>query len=209
MKNLKIILLFAALLSVAATGSAQTGKSSGEGRTDAPAQVTAQAIPPQTPDDYVIGPEDVLLVNVWKEPDFTATVPVRPDGKISLSLVHDIQAAGLTPIALSKSIATELKRYVSEPRVTVVVTAMNSRRVYLVGEVSRPGAVPLGSNVTVLQMISSAGGFSPFANLKNIYVLRTEEGKQKKYPVNYKQLLKGENQAQNIVLKPGDTIVVP
>jgi polysaccharide biosynthesis/export protein len=157
---------------------------------------------------YVIGPEDTLHVSVWKEPDLTATLPVRPDGKISLPLLNDVQAAGLTPMQLADSVTDKLKKYIADPRVTVVVTAMNSQRIYVLGEVLHTGAMPLSPDMTVLQALASAG-FTQFANTKGIYVLRLENGKQQKLPFNYKQVIKGDSPAQNITLKPGDTIVVP
>ena len=157
---------------------------------------------------YVIGPEDTLYVSVWKENDLTATLPVRPDGKISLPLLNDVQAAGLTPMQLADSVTEKLKKYVADPRVTVVVTAMNSQRIYVLGEVLHTGAMPLIPDMTVLQALASAG-FSQFANTKGIYVLRMENGKQQKLPFNYKQVIKGDSPAQNITLRPGDTIVVP
>ncbi len=157
---------------------------------------------------YVIGREDSLHVAVWKEPELTATLPVRPDGMISLPLLNDVQAAGLTPMQLAASITEKLKKYISDPRVTVVVTAMNSQRIYVLGEVLHTGPMPLLPGMTVLQALASAG-FSQFANTKGIYVLRVENGKQQKMPFNYKQVIKGESMEQNLVLKPGDTIVVP
>jgi polysaccharide export outer membrane protein len=171
----------------------------------APEKVSAGA---QAGPDYILGPDDVLHVSVWKEADLTATLPVRPDGKISLPLLNDVQAAGLTPMQLADSITEKLRKYIADPRVTVVVNQINSKRVYLVGEVGHPGGMPLLANMTVLQAISSAG-LTQFANTKGIYVLRTEAGKQQKMPVNYKKLVKGEQMEQNYVLKPGDTIVVP
>jgi polysaccharide export outer membrane protein len=158
--------------------------------------------------DYVIGPDDVLHIAVWKEADLTATLPVRPDGKISLPLLDDVQAAGLTPKQLSESITARLKKYIADPRVTVVVNQINSKRVYMVGEVTHTGPLPLLANMTVLQAISSAG-LTQFANTKGIYVLRTENGRQEKLPVDYKKLVKGEQIEENYLLKPGDTIVVP
>lgn len=153
---------------------------------------------------YVIGPEDVLLVSVWKEPDLTNTLPVRADGMISLPLLNDVQASGLTPMQLADSITGKLKQYISDPHVTVVVTQMNSKRIYITGEVLHPGAVNLLPDMTVLQALASSG-FTQFANTKGIYVLRA----QKKLPVNYRKLIKGEGMDQNVALKPGDTIVVP
>jgi polysaccharide export outer membrane protein len=158
--------------------------------------------------EYVIGPEDVLHIAVWKENDLTTTLPVRPDGKISLPLLDDVQAAGLTPKRLADSVTEKLRKYIADPRVTVVVTAINSKRIYLVGEVLHAGAMPMLPNMTVLQALSSAG-LNQFANTKRIYILRTVNGKQQKLPVNYRKLVKGEEIEQNYILQPGDTIVVP
>jgi len=166
------------------------------------------AVMPAAGPDYVIGPEDVLHVAVWKEGDLTATLPVRPDGKISLPLLNDVVAAGLTPMQLADSLTEKLKKYVASPRVTVVVTQINSKRIYLVGEVGHTGASPMLPNMTVLQALSSAG-LTQFANTKKIYVMRTQNGKQIKMPVNYRKLVKGEMMEQNYLLQPGDTIVVP
>lgn len=174
----------------------------------------AQDHPPQkkaaTNDpNYTIGPQDMLDISVWKEPDMSKTVPVRPDGKISLPLLNDIQAAGLTPTQLAANITEELKKLVKEPQVTVIVTQINSQRVYIMGEVTRAGAYPLLPGMTVLQALSSAGGFTQFANLKKIYVLRNENGKQLKLPFNYKDVVKGKASDENVEVKAGDTIVVP
>lgn len=158
--------------------------------------------------EYVIGPEDVLHIAVWKEADLTATLPVRPDGKVSLPLLNDVQAAGLTPIQLADAIAEKYKKFVSDPRVTVVVTAINSKRIYLIGEVAHTGALPLSPNMTVMQALASAG-LNQFANTKKIYVLRSENGKQDKLPVPYNKLMKGQEMDHNYTLQPGDTIVVP
>ena len=158
--------------------------------------------------EYKIGPQDVLRIDVWKEAEVSRAVPVRPDGKISLPLLNDVQAAGLTPMQLGNSIKEKLKKYIADPRVTVVVTAMNSQRIYVLGEVSHTGAMALLPHMTVLQALSSAG-FTQFANLKAIYLLRMQGGQQVKMRFNYKDALKGRDPQQNIVLKPGDTIVVP
>jgi len=162
----------------------------------------------QSGPEYVIGAEDVLHIAVWKESDLTATLPVRPDGKISLPLLNDVQAAGMTPQQLAESLTVKLKKYLADPRVTVVVTQINSKRIYLNGEVLHSGPMPMLPNMTVLQALSSAG-LNQFANTKRIYLLRTENGKQVKMAVNYKKLLKGEQIEQNYLLQPGDTIVVP
>jgi polysaccharide export outer membrane protein len=158
---------------------------------------------------YVIGPDDELDISVWKEPDVSRTVPVRPDGKISLPLLNDIQAAGLTPMQLQTVVTGALKKFITGPQVTVIVTKINSRRIYVMGEVARPGAFPMLPNMTILQALSTAGGFSQYAKLSAIYLLRTENGRQVTYPFNYKEVIRGRRPEQNIGLKPGDTVVVP
>src|SRR5580698_2970137 len=165
--------------------------------------------PATTDPNYVIGDQDVLDVSVWKEPEVSRVVPVRPDGKISLPLLNDVQAAGLNPGQLAAQITESLRKFVTNPQVTVIVTTINSQRVYILGEVTRPGAFPLLPNMTVLQALSSAGGFTQFARETKIYVLRNENGKQVKHPFNYKDVVKAKNTDQDIVLKAGDTIVVP
>jgi polysaccharide biosynthesis/export protein len=168
--------------------------------------VTTGSVLPEPP--YEIGPNDVLHISVWKEPDLTGTVPVRSDGMISVPLLNDVQASGLTPMQLSALLADKLKRYVNGPRVTVVVTQTNSHRIYIVGEVLHSGPIPLLHEMTALQALATAG-LTQFANAKRIYILRVENGKTEKIPFNYKRAIRGENMAQNIVLKPEDTIVVP
>lgn len=169
----------------------------------------ALAEPANPSADYKIGPQDVVRVDVWKEPDITRTIPVRPDGKISLPLLNDVQAAGLTAVQLATAIREGLTKYITSPQVTVTVTEINSRRVYCNGEVMKPGAMVLLPNMTALQAISSCGGFTQFARIKNIYILRVEDGKQVQYPFNYKDVVKGKRPEDNIVLQPGDVIVVP
>lgn len=159
--------------------------------------------------NYAIGPEDVLTIDVWKEPEISRTVPVRRDGKISLPLLNDVQAAGLTPTQLSSEIAGKLLETVVNPQVTVIVTQMSSQRIYILGQVNRGGAYPLVPDMTAVQALSIAGGFTPFANLKKIYVMRSENGQDKVFPLNYKEVVTGRKSQQNIHLKAGDTIVVP
>ena len=171
-------------------------------------QASTPAPEGQADSDYVIGADDVLRISVWKEPDLSETLPVRPDGKISMPLLNDIPAAGLSPLQLKDSITEKLKKYIADPRVTVVVTAMNSRRIFVSGEVLHSGPMTLLPHMTMLQALSQAG-FTQFANLKGIYLLRTENGKQEKIPFNYKEVIKGNHPEQNIALKPGDTVVVP
>jgi len=159
--------------------------------------------------NYSIAPEDVLTIDVWKEPEISRTVPVRRDGKISLPLLNDLQAAGLTPTQLSVEIVERLRATIVHPQVTVIVAQMSSLRVYILGQVTRAGAYPLVPDMTVMQALSIAGGFTPFANLKKIYVMRSENGVSHIFPMNYKEVIRGRKTQQNIPLKPGDTIVVP
>lgn len=163
----------------------------------------------QSDPSYVIGAQDVLSISVWKDPELTQTVPVRPDGKISLPLLNDVQAAGLTPTQLKTQITEGLKKYVTDPIVTVIVTQINSQRVYITGEVTRPGAFPLLPGMTVLQALSSSGGFTQFANLRKIYMFRTVNGKQVDFPFDYRDVIHGKKLEENVVLQAGDTIVVP
>ena len=146
-------------------------------------------------------------MDVWKETEISRSVPVRPDGKISLPLLNDVQASGLTAMELANNITDGLKKFINNPQVTVTVTEINSRRVYVTGEVTRPGAFPLLPNMTALQALTSASGFTQFANPKKAYVLRNENGKQVKHPFNYKAVVDGKQ--EDIPLQPGDTIVVP
>jgi len=159
--------------------------------------------------NYIIGPQDVVDISVWKEPELSRNVPVRPDGKITLPLLNDVQAAGLTPGQLAAAITEGLKKFETAPQVTVIVATIKSQRFYILGESGKPGAYDLLPNMTVLQAISSGGGFTQFAKRTKIYVLRQENGKQVKYPFNYKEVIAGKNVEQNIIIKAGDTIVVP
>jgi polysaccharide biosynthesis/export protein len=202
-----LILIGGIVLAQAAPAASSASAKTAADSTAMPPNPTAPSSSAAGP-EYIIGPEDVLHVAVWKETDLTATLPVRPDGKISLPLLDDVEAAGLTPKQLADSITAKLKKYVADPRVTVVVTAINSKRIYMVGEVLHTGAMPMLPNMTVLQALSSAG-INQFANTKGIYVLRTENGKQEKLPVNYRKIIKGDLIQQNYILQPGDTIVVP
>jgi polysaccharide export outer membrane protein len=195
--------LLAAGLVAQATGSDKTDAD----KSDKPA-ARAQATEASSVSDYVIGADDTLHISVWKEPDLSETLPVRPDGKISMPLLNDVTAAGLTPLQLKDSLTEKLKKYIADPRVTVVVTAMNSRRIFVSGEVLHTGPMVLLPHMTMLQALSQAG-FTQFANVKGIYLLRTENGKQEKLPFNYKEVIKGNHPEQNIALKPGDTLVVP
>ncbi len=158
--------------------------------------------------EYRIGPYDVLQVTVWKEQQLSGTFPVRPDGMISLVLLGDVPAAGVTPVQLSQNVTEGLKKYIQDPLVTVVVTAVNSQKVYVVGEVQHIGSVELSPGMTPLEAIAASGGLNTYANAKHAYILRGEPGKQKKIPFDYKRALKGQP-GQAIVLETGDTVVIP
>lgn len=174
------------------------------------ASATTATTPAPHDNSFIIGAGDVLAVNVWKEPDISRSVPVRSDGKISLSLIGDVQAEGLTPLKLEQSIADKLKNYISEPSVTVIVQQINSEKFNVLGMVARPGSYPLTSASTVLDAIAIAGGFRDFAKKKSIYVLRQNpDGTQTRLPFNYKDVIKGQKLTENVKLRPRDTIVVP
>jgi polysaccharide export outer membrane protein len=160
-------------------------------------------------DSFVIGNDDVLAINVWKEPDISRSIPVRSDGKISLPLVGEVQAAGLTPLKLEKDIASKLKNYISEPEVTVMVQQVNSQKFNILGQVVKPGSYVIANSPTVLDALALAGGFRDFAKQKSIYVLRKSATGESRIAFNYKEVSQGKNMAQNIKLQPGDTIIVP
>jgi polysaccharide export outer membrane protein len=205
----KVAIKLGAVLWVALLAPGVRGQTAASNGSAGAANSPAVAVPaPEGNSDYVIGADDTLHISVWKEPDLSETLPVRPDGKISLPLLGDVTAAGMTPAELGNSVREKLKKYVDDPRVTVVVTAMNSRRIFVTGEVTHSGAMPLLPNMTMLQALAAAG-FTQFANVKAIYLLRNEGGKQVKYRFNYKEVVKGHHQEQNIPLMPGDTVVVP
>ena len=202
-------LLFLLLPGASLYAAPQNVGEKGKGNAAAPA--SSKSAPKAATDDpaYVIGDADVLDISVWKEPDVSRAVPVRPDGKISLPLLNDVQATGLTPMQLQQQLTEKLRKFLTEPQVTVIVTQINSRRVYIMGEVNRPGTVPLLPDMTILQLITTAGGFSQFANTSKIRLLRNENGKQTTYTFNYKEVMEGKRPEQNLTLKPGDSIVVP
>jgi polysaccharide biosynthesis/export protein len=160
-------------------------------------------------DQYVIGPEDVLYIHVWKEEALTRSIPVRMDGNISLPLVHEVKAAGLTPLQLKEDLTRRLKVYVENPIVSVAVMETNSYRVFVSGEVKTPGVYRIRSETSLLQIIPTAGGFTEWANQKKIVIIRKEGGKEKRITVNYKKIVEGEDTGSNVILKPGDTIIVP
>lgn len=160
--------------------------------------------------EYVIGPSDVLAVNVWRDSELSRTVLVRPDGKISLPLVGELEVSGLTASKVQQLIVQKLDSYISKPQVAVIVTEVKSRTYIVVGKVARPGSFELDKPTTVLEAIAIAGGFVEFAKLSKIYVIRRgPDGAQNRLPFNYKKVLNGREAAENIELQPGDTVVVP
>jgi polysaccharide biosynthesis/export protein len=167
---------------------------------------SALATPPA---GYVIGPEDVLTILFWRDKDMSGDVTVRPDGKISTPLLNDIQAAGLTPEELRVRINNEAAHYIEDPNATVVVKQINSRKVFIAGEVEKPGVYPLSGPMSVLQLIANAGGFKEYAKRDAILIVRSENGRQVQLPFDYNAVVRGKKLNQNIELKPGDTVVVP
>jgi polysaccharide export outer membrane protein len=198
------LLPFAVICSVVMTvlGSAPNAQSG----TPANAPSAAAIAPPP---DYVIGPNDRLSVVFWREKELSADVVVRPDGKISLPLLNDMHASGLTPEQLRLRVLEEAKRYVTDPMPSVVVIEIHSRKVFITGEVEKPGEYQLNGPTTVLQLIAMAGGVLEYADKEKILILRQEDGKEIGRRFNYKDVLAQRNIQQNILLKPGDTVVVP
>jgi polysaccharide export outer membrane protein len=159
---------------------------------------------------FVIGNDDRLNINVWKDPELTKTVQVRPDGKISMPLIGELQAAGRTPLQLEQEISDKLKAYVTQPDVTVIVEQINSEKFNILGKVAKPGSYPLTTTTTVLDAIAEAGGFLDFAKQKGVYILRPKPGGgEVRLHFNYKDVIKGKNPQENVRLEPHDTVVVP
>jgi polysaccharide export outer membrane protein len=197
-------------ISARAQGQARKDIKSESAKVLTAGDMTSQPTKAATEDpNYSIAPEDVLTIDVWKEPEISRTVPVRRDGKISLPLLNDLQAAGLTPTQLSLEIVEKLRATIVHPQVTVIVAQTSSLRIYILGQVTRGGAYPLVPDMTVMQALSIAGGFTPYANVKKIQVMRKENGAEKIFAVNYKEVISGRKTEQNLHLKAGDTIVVP
>lgn len=213
-KSNHVLRMFAAAIVLvlvgAAISQAQAADSSSKGKSKKITAMTTTTGPAATPAEYVIGTEDVLAINVWKEPDVSRTVPVRPDGKISLPLIGEIQAAGKTAKQLQSELSAGLQAYVASPEVTVIVQEVRSQKINVVGEVNKPGTFVLTKPMTVLDGLAQAGGFREFAKVSKIYVLRVNpDGTQTRFPFNYKKVIKGRDAAQNIQLESHDTIVVP
>jgi polysaccharide export outer membrane protein len=209
-------LIVLAALPAAAQTSKDTDAKGTEPSKSAPAATSASpsappAVPtgPTLPADYVVGPEDVLSVVFWREREMSADVLVRPDGRISLPLLNDVEVAGLTPDQVRERVIEGAKKFVEEPSATVVVKQINSRKVYITGNVERPGPFPLLRPTTILQLISLAGGLKEFAKSGDIVVVRVDGAQQATFPFNYDDVKNRKNLAQNILLKPGDTVIVP
>ena len=209
-RGLQLTFLLAAI-SVAPSGrlNCQVLASAVNGNTIAsPASMPVKEV--KARDEYVIGPDDILAVNVWKETEISRSVPVRPDGKISLPLIGDLPASGRTPVQLQRDIKQQLLAYLSNPEVTVVVQEVKSHKFNIVGEVQKPGSYVMSGPMTVLDAIAVAGGLRDFAKETRIYVLRaTNTGSPIRLPFNYKRIIKGNDLRQNVELEPRDTIVVP
>jgi polysaccharide biosynthesis/export protein len=213
MERIGMLLLCAVSCAVLPSGlGAQTGTGSAP-QANAPAKTDAashDASGKAHDDTFVIGNDDVLAINVWNEKEISRSVPVRSDGRISLPLVGEVQAAGQTPLKLEVEIAAKLKSFISEPEVTVIVQQINSQKFNILGMVNKPGSYMISNSATVLDAIALAGGFRDFAKQKNIYVLRENpDGTQARLPFNYKDVVKGKNAEQNVKLQPRDTIFVP
>lgn len=209
---------FSLLLCVVLSGSlrAQAADSS-QTDSEASAAATSSPVRPDSPskrahadDTYVIGEDDILSISVWKEPDLSRLIPVRSDGRISLPLIGEVQAAGRTPAQLEQDIAANLRSYITEPQVTVIVQEIHSQKFNILGQVNKPGSYPLAAGTTIVDALALAGGFKDFAKKKSVYVLRQNlQGEESRIPFNYQEFIKGKNVSQNIKIKPHDTIVVP
>ena len=205
-------LLAVACLLVAASAVQAQAQPQGAAR---PAGAAPAATPPPTvagvatPPGYLIGPDDSLAVVFWREKDLSADVVVRPDGMISLPLLNDVRAEGLTPEQLRVALTSAASKFVEESTVTVVVKAINSRKVFITGQVGKPGPYSLGGPMTVLQLIAMSGGVAEYAKKNKVVVVRKEAGKDVTYPFNYEEVIEGKKLQQNIELKPGDTVIVP
>ena len=207
---------FASVTFVCFSGAQVPPHSQAEGRLPGPQAVAALAQPPSTSvnkssdNTFVIGNNDLLSINVWKQPDISRSIPVRSDGKISLPLVGEVQAAGRTPSQLEEDVTSRLRTYIAEPEVTVMVQQINSEKFNILGQVVKPGSYSLIRGTTVLDAIALANGFRDFAKQKAIYVIRQNPGGgQSRIAFNYKDVIKGKQPEQNITLEPHDTIVVP
>ncbi len=207
-RSRNIASLIALAIALPALAQAQA-PSAGSVPPAAAAAAAPRATDPVVPPGYVIGTDDVLSIVYWKDKDMSADAQVRPDGRIALPLINEVQAAGLTPDQLREKITEESRKYMEDANITVVVRQINSRKAFITGEVYKPGTYPLTSATSVMQLIAMAGGLREYANGKKIVIMRTEQGKPVSLKFNYKDVIEGKNLEQNIELKPGDTVVVP
>jgi polysaccharide export outer membrane protein len=206
LKTKATTLMFAFALVIAAEAQQALPARAVQNGATAPAAAAGTVVPA----GYVIGPDDVLSVIFWREKEMTAEeVVVRPDGKISLALLNDIQAAGLTPDGLRAKIDEAAKKFIADPHASVVVKTINSRKVFITGNVLKPGSYPLTTDMTVLQLIAVAGGLLEYADSKNVVVMRKEDGRDRHFKFNYKDVIRQKNVDQNIALRSGDTVIVP
>jgi polysaccharide biosynthesis/export protein len=192
-----------------AVSASAPAKPAGGGKTEALKAAQAKASIAADSDNYIIGPEDVLFVYVWKEENLSRSVPVRIDGMISIPLVDDIKAAGMTPLQLKEVLLAKLREFVETPDVTIIVTEANSYRVYVQGEVKTPGVFKLRTETSLVQLIIMAGGFTDWANQKKITIMRKEGGKDSRIVVNYKKIVEGDEGAKDVMLKSGDIVIIP
>jgi polysaccharide export outer membrane protein len=214
MKRLAVTALVCVLTApVVVLGAVAPAEGPQQGGPSAPAPAArprgAESASAVAPAGYVIGPEDVLTILFWKEKDISGDVIVRPDGRISTPLLNDVQAAGLTPEELRVRLNEEASHYIEDPNATVVVKQINSRRVFIMGEVEKPGVYTLTGPMTVLQLIANAGGFKEYAKRDGIVIMRNEPGQQVQLAFDYNEVVRGKKLQQNVALKPGDTVVVP
>jgi len=205
--SLLVVLALAAPLVAQTTKPTPTAAATPQTGKDAPGTVTGPVV--VLPSDYVIGSDDILGIVFWKDKDMSADVQVRPDGRIALPLINEVVAAGLTPEQLREKLTQESTKFMEDASITVVVRQINSRRVFIVGEVSKPGPYSLTSSITVMQLIAIAGGLKEYANGKKIVIMRTEGGRPLTLKFNYRDVASGKNINQNVQLKPGDTVIVP
>ncbi len=208
-KNEFFIVAYLILMVLLTACAKHPGRTSPESRLIEGTQVASAGPSPFVTSDYLLGPEDVLDVLVWKNADLSRTVLIRPDGKVSLPLIGDVQAAGLTPSGLRDSIKSRLREYKETPEVSIIVKEVNSYHVFVMGEVVRPGKLLLRSETTLLQALTLSGGFTQYAALDKIVLLRREGGRETRRQLSYKSIVMGKSPEGNIVLKRGDTIIVP
>jgi polysaccharide export outer membrane protein len=205
-RHVPLISIVVLACGVASVAAQQAGRATSQvASTDNGAATTSPPLPP----GYVIGPADVLSIVFWRDKDMSTDVTVRPDGQISLPLLNEISAAGYTPEQLRARLMEAAGKYLEEPNATVVVKEIRSRNVFITGNVAKPATYPLNGEMTVLQLIAVAGGLQEYADSKNIVVIHTENGRQQYHKFNYKDVVRQKHTGQNIVLKPGDTVVVP